>query len=96
MSKVDLTRNILTGVDKSILVKALANVEDLGLMQTELSKDQIDALLEQIVIKKNTKEVNLYEVNLKDVDKSLLARAISTIKVVVHIVASQRTRLLPC
>ena len=59
MSKLDLTRNILTGVDKSILATALANVEDLGLMQTELSKDQVDALLEQIVIKKSTKEVNL-------------------------------------
>ena len=56
MRKLDLTRNILTGVDKNILAKALANVEDLGLMQTELSKDQVDALLEQIVINKSKPE----------------------------------------
>ena len=83
MTKLDLTRNVLTKVDKDILAEALSNVEDIGLMQTELSKDQVDALLTKILKKQKTKEVNLYEVNLKDIDKSLLAEAVKTIKVVV-------------
>ena len=33
--------------------------------------------------KQKTKEVNLYEVNLKDIDKSLLAEAVKTIKIAV-------------
>ena len=67
-------------VDRYILAEALSNVEELGLMQTELGKDQVDSLLGQIFKKQNTKEVNLYEVNLADVDKSLLSEAVTTYK----------------
>jgi len=98
MTKLDLTRNMLTEVDNNILAEALSNVEELGLMQTELGKEQVDSLLGQILKKQNTKEVNLYEVNLSDVDKSLLSEAVTTIQVVVlsctSITCDQITSLL--
>ena len=80
MSKLDLTRNILTEVDKDILAEALSNVEELGVMQTELGNDQVDSLLGQIFKKQNTKEVNLYEANLSNIVKSLLSEAVTTYK----------------
>ena len=83
MTKLDLSRNVLTEVDKDILAEALSNIEDIGLMQTELSKDQVDALLGQILKKQKTKEANLYEMNLKDADKFLLAETVKTMEVVV-------------
>ena len=83
LEKLDLTRNILTEIDKDILAETLSNVEELGLMQTELSRDQVDALFRQILKKQKTKEVNLYEVNLKGVEKSLLAETVKTMETAV-------------
>ena len=45
MAKLDLTGNVLIGVNKDILAEALSNVEELNLMESELSTDQVDALL---------------------------------------------------
>ena len=67
MSKLDLTRNILTEVDKDILAEALSNVEELG-------RDGVVALLGQIFKKQNTKRVNLYEVNLLMLTNPYLVR----------------------
>ena len=60
-------------VDRYILAEALSNVEELG-------RDGVVALLGQIFKKQNTKEVNLYEANLSNVDKSLLSEAVTTYK----------------
>ena len=49
-------------------------------MQTDLGRDQVVALLVQIFKKQITKEVNIYEANLSNVDKSLLSEAVTTYK----------------
>eukprot|EP00092_Neocalanus_flemingeri_P020148 GFUD01021812.1.p1 GENE.GFUD01021812.1~~GFUD01021812.1.p1 ORF type:complete len:794 (-),score=153.72 GFUD01021812.1:126-2345(-) len=83
MSNLYLKRSNFTKVDTEILAEALSNIEDLGLMQTEFGKGQVDVLFKQILHKQKTKEINLYEVNLKDVDKNLFAETLKTVKVVV-------------
>ena len=81
-ANLQTTSNNQVGLDKKhfeigqyILAEAFSNVEELGLMQTELGRDQVVAPLGQIFKRQNTKEVNL-----SNVDKSLLSEAVTTYK----------------
>ena len=70
-------------VDTTLVAATLSDIEKLRLMEVEFGPGQGDALLKHINYKQKTKEINLYGVNLKDVDKTIFAETLKRIEQVV-------------
>merc|ERR1712096_504528 len=74
MEKLDMSDNDLSEVDPDNLANFVANIENVDLCDTQLSTEQITALLNRIDTNTKLKKLSIYHNNLSEVDPNIIRR----------------------